>query len=212
MKVWTVYSVRNRVNGRAYIGVHKTEDPNDSYMGSGKLIRLAVAKHGSENFEKTVLAVFETPEEAFELEASLVTEDRLESGELYNLKVGGEGGWDFANKVRTPEHRLAAGKAGQEALKRLGRGVFAPGWRSLHAKKLAASSSNLLKCNWSGRKHSEATKAKMSASHQGKRAGAKNGQYGTMWITNGMESRKILRDEAIPEGWRQGRKMSTSAK
>jgi len=30
---------------------------------------------------------------------------------------------------------------------------------------------------------------------------------GTMWITNGLESKKIKKDEIIPEGWNKGRKM-----
>lgn len=94
MKKWTVYQVENLVNGRLYIGVHKTEDPDDGYMGSGKLIRLALENQGIENFRKKVLLITESKDEAFALEKELVTTDRIESGELYNLKEGGEGGWD----------------------------------------------------------------------------------------------------------------------
>ena len=32
-----------------------------------------------------------------------------------------------------------------------------------------------------------------------------NSQYGTMWITNGTENKKIKKDEPIPEGWNKGR-------
>lgn len=38
--------------------------------------------------------------------------------------------------------------------------------------------------------------------------GAKNSQYGTMWITNGCVNKKIKKDvDIIPEGWYKGRKL-----
>lgn len=202
MKVWTVYEVRNRINGRAYIGVHKTEDPNDSYMGSGKLIKLAIAKHGLENFEKTVLAAFESPKEAFEMEASLVTEDRLESGELYNLKVGGEGGWDFANQTLSIEARRENGSIGGRIAR------HSPERRIRSSMKLKDMhlAGQVRSVDWTGKNHSEATKAKMSASRRGRQTGASNGQFGTMWITTGVEgeNRKIRKGDPILEGWRPG--------
>jgi hypothetical protein len=36
--------------------------------------------------------------------------------------------------------------------------------------------------------------------------GDKTSQFGTMWITNGTENRKIKKDlDSIPEGWYKGR-------
>ena len=53
-----------------------------------------------------------------------------------------------------------------------------------------------------GKNHSTETKEKISKAQ----LGIKNSQYGTMWITNGLESKKIKKDEQIPEGWNRGRK------
>lgn len=35
--------------------------------------------------------------------------------------------------------------------------------------------------------------------------GEKNSQYGTMWITNGIENKKIKSLDQIPQGWSKGR-------
>ena len=36
-------------------------------------------------------------------------------------------------------------------------------------------------------------------------SGKGNSQYGTFWITNGSENKKLKSSEVIPEGWRKGR-------
>lgn len=40
--MYTVYKVTNIKNGKYYVGVHKTNNPYDSYMGSGTAIRNAI--------------------------------------------------------------------------------------------------------------------------------------------------------------------------
>ena len=47
----------------------------------------------------------------------------------------------------------------------------------------------------------------MSLAKKGKYTGKLSSGYGTMWITNGKENKKIKRKEVIPDGWYKGRKM-----
>jgi len=47
----------------------------------------------------------------------------------------------------------------------------------------------------------------MKATKKGHGKGKENSQYGTCWITNDVESKKIHKGDAIPEGWRLGRKV-----
>jgi hypothetical protein len=52
------------------------------------------------------------------------------------------------------------------------------------------------------------TKTLMKQSHEGKHIGDKNSQFGTCWITNEIDNKKIKKGDLIPEGWRLGRSAS----
>ncbi len=81
-----VYKTTNLINGKYYIGVHSAKDINDEYLGSGKLIGLAVKKYGKENFKRETLSEWATREEA-ELEEKRCVD--VNDPLTYNLIPGG---------------------------------------------------------------------------------------------------------------------------
>lgn len=97
--VYTVYKTTCLVNSKIYVGVHKTENPNDEYLGSGKILSNAIAKYGRSQFVKEILHICDSAEEAFLLESKIVNEDFIKDENTYNIKLGGDGGWDYINKT-----------------------------------------------------------------------------------------------------------------
>ena len=81
-----------------YIGKYMTNDKDDDYMGSGIRIRRAIEKYGIENFEKTILFECESADEMNAKEAEIVNEDFIARDDVYNIKLGGDGGWDEINR------------------------------------------------------------------------------------------------------------------
>jgi nitrogen regulatory protein PII-like uncharacterized protein len=98
--IYTIYQITNLVDGKFYVGMHQTKNLNDGYMGSGKLVSRAIKKYGVENFKKEILWLCSSYEEMKEFEKGVITEEFLEQnkGKIYNLLVGGMGGFYYVNK------------------------------------------------------------------------------------------------------------------
>ena len=84
-----VYKITNKINGHFYYGVHRTNNLNDKYMGSGTRLYLAYQKYGKENFTKEIIEFFDTYQEALNLEEKLVTEKEINDPNCYNIVLGG---------------------------------------------------------------------------------------------------------------------------
>ena len=90
-KYHVVYKTTNLINNKIYIGFHSTDYINDSYIGSGKVMKEAIKKYSKHNFSKEILAVFNCRKEARELERKLVNDDFIKRKDIYNLILGGSG-------------------------------------------------------------------------------------------------------------------------
>ena len=92
MKFHFIYKTINLINKKYYIGVHSTFFLKDNYKGSGQIIKSALKKYKSVNFDFKILQFCETREEDLKLEALIITEDFLKRPDVYNIRVGGYGG------------------------------------------------------------------------------------------------------------------------
>jgi hypothetical protein len=101
----TIYRTQNLLTGEFYIGVHKTTNPDDSYLGSGALIKKQLREFGPENFRKTVLFVCDSGQEAARREVMLIAKSS-DDEKCLNLSRGGELGCGPGNYPRIDRQKL----------------------------------------------------------------------------------------------------------
>lgn len=204
-----IYKTTNLLSGKYYIGMHSTDNLDDGYLGSGKRLRYSINKYGEENHSREILEFLDSRKELKEREAEIVNLNEIAKIECMNLKVGGEGGntgpngeviggdrFKGAHKYwEDPENKKRLSKITSDNLKKQWED---PKFRETRLKNI----------DWTGRKHSEESKKKMSDSSNNK--GDNNSQYGTCWIYSDNESIKIKKEDLnsyLKLGWKKGRKL-----
>jgi len=95
-----VYRLTNTTTGMEYIGVHRTDNLADGYMGSGRIIKRAIQKYGREAFKKEIIAQFNTYMEALEEERRLVNKEYINRPDTYNIREGGFGRCEWSDQHR----------------------------------------------------------------------------------------------------------------
>jgi hypothetical protein len=88
---YIIYKTTNTITNKFYIGKHQTNDLNDGYLGSGKLLRRAIQKYGRQNFQREILYIFDNENDMNKKEKELV----VVSEDTYNLCDGGQGEVDL---------------------------------------------------------------------------------------------------------------------
>jgi hypothetical protein len=198
-----VYKTTNLKNGKYYIGMHSTDNLEDGYLGSGKLLRRSLKKHGKEIFKFEILEFLLDRQSLVEKEKELVNEELLKDCLSMNLKKGGDGG------IVNEKHRENLKKGASKYQKN--KWLTDSNYRDKIKKVLLCNlkkNHSLGKINYNtfeGKSHSEETKQKISKSSKGVGIGKSNSQFGTCWITNGVENKKIKKNEILPNEWILGR-------
>lgn len=199
-----------------YIGKHYGE-LDDSYLGSGKLLKRAITKYGKDNFTKSILFVSKNEEENCNKEKEYISLYNATTNPLfYNIHEGGMGGNTIAgytdeekeqlkiklSEVNRGEKNGMYGKKHNEQTK-----AFLSYWaefkrdnsvyRTEEFKKKMSNITSGSNNGMYGKKHSEESKQKMSIHSKGKTAGEKNGMYGK----SGDKALNGKRIEMYDENW-----------
>ena len=119
---YIVYKTTNLINGKIYVGVHRTNpDIFDGYIGCGvthkdkkkkqlKGFPAAVRKYGYENFKRETLFVFPDTEEgkleAYKKEEEIVNIEFVKNPNTYNIIRGGTACTGDANKKEIAQYTL----------------------------------------------------------------------------------------------------------
>lgn len=234
-----IYMTKNKITGKLYIGKHKrTMDPKDIddswYLGSGVLLKKAIAKYGVDNFERNIIYECNSESQLSYMEQVFIAYyNAVDDDTFYNLTKGGEGviGYVYTDedkeKMKKPHKPMD-----EEARKNMAR-AFSDETR----KKLSESAIK----NLTGYVHSEQSKQNMSEAHKGSKSIYRDGIYKyvkesaleeylcegwilkgahsgikcprkdkrpRMWINNGCDSKNVFVDdveEYYADGWVKGR-------
>jgi len=199
-----IYKTTNTVTGRYYYGMHSTDNLNDGYLGSGRRLRYSINKYSKDCHQREIVEFCSDRSSLKESETKIVTLDEVAKKDCMNLMVGGNGGAQLPEKQRNwiiagSNARLLKLKNDPEFREKTINNL------NFHRKENHEKG----KYNYNtfeGKHHSEETKRKMSIKAS-ERTGQKNSQYGTCWVTNDIENKKILNGDEIPDGWRLGRNL-----
>lgn len=198
-KYFVVYETTNLVNGRKYIGCHKTNYLDDGYLGSGTLLKRAVKKHGEDKFTRNDLFIFDNEDDMFAKEKELITDNVLDSENYYNVNTGGNGGFSHIHrdmdKYRPMFNRKPDGwehwsKRDPERHSNL---------MSQSAKKAAKTMRNRL-----GEEAYKERMRKYANMQTGAPKKSARGAKGCKWTTDGVNKKKIPKYYVLEEGWRYG--------
>ena len=213
---YLIYKITNKINDKIYIGCHKTENPNDNYMGSGKKLKSSQKKYGIENFEKEILHFCDNKENMFQMESKLVNEEFVNRKDTYNLKEGGFGdsNWDTVNKFLTKEMRIKNALkpwGDKNRQKKLSQEISIRN-KKLHKEGIFDNHINSPEFSFLGKRHTKKTKQKIGKANSKLQKGKGNSQYGTCWIYSLEEKKsiKIKKNQLksyTKKGWTTGRKM-----
>jgi hypothetical protein len=201
-----IYRITNTKNENYYIGMHSTSNLEDGYMGGGKRIRNSIRKHGKEFHTKEILEFLDDRESLKKREEEIVNESLLQDKKCLNLQLGGGGG--FINAEHMKKCSSAGGSATSKKIKN-----DPSSWIEAckdNSEKISKRlkemyESGEMKPHFLGKSHKEESILLMKEKKKGHGTGESNSQFGTFWITDGIESKKVKKDTDIPEGWKKGR-------
>ena len=198
-----IYKTTNLINEKYYVGMHSTDDLNDGYIGSGKYLSRSIKKYGINNFKFEILEFLPNRELLKEREKKLVNENFINNNLCMNLKTGGSGGNLGKNGERLGGDNFRKAREYWEIPENKKKLIERN--RKIGKERFENGELKTFKYDWTGRKHKLETKLKIGKSNSIKQKGEKNSQYGSCWITNGFENKKIKKDDNIPNGWKLGR-------
>lgn len=205
-----IYLTTNLVNGKKYIGMHKSCQFDPNYKGSGKILWDAIYKYGWDNFKVEILCECATKEDLLSAEKlEIDNRQAVTSREYYNIAQGGQGGDTITGKPDYLEY-----------------------CNSLRGRKRPPETGKKISESEKGKYVSETTRRRISESRQGEknpfygkhlteehrnniskgnsnpseetRQRHREATLGRVWINNGITCKQVRLEGDLPEGWTFG--------
>lgn len=205
-----IYKTTCLVTGKFYVGMHSTDNLDDGYLGSGKILNYSRKKHGDQNHKKEIIEMCPSREALKLREREIVNEQLLADSLNMNLKYGGDGGGKLWNQQHSEKFHKAGYRA-MMAIKDLS-AASKKAWSNHREKMEVTCKATLIRVQpkaviaAASERSNEKRKATFAAI--GHQQGTKNSMSGKIWMTKDGISKpqpKHLMEELINCGWEKGR-------
>ncbi len=174
-----VYKTTNLINGKIYIGKHKSPTHDKAYFGSGVILLNAINKYGIINFTNEIIEWCDSLEELNAREIYWIGYYKKLDYAMYNISNGGDGG-DIYHCLSKEQQKEFVKKSSILGKKLPPRSDVSK--QKQREKMLGRPSPN------KGRKMSEAQKEKLRKSHLGQTPWNKGKKMSAKYIENNRKS------------------------
>lgn len=202
--IYKITCTTGRLKGKFYFGQHTTNDLNDGYTGSGKLIRRYLENHPND-YIKEIISYHKNKTELDKAEYNII-HPWLNNQMCLNLIEGGTGG----ALSEISRKNMSETKKGKATWNKGKTGIYSK--ETLEMMSNSHKGKKLSPCSEERKKKiSESNKGKHNGYHHTKEAKQKCGKAtkDTNWINKDGE-RKRVKDEELQKylsaGWCKGRK------
>ncbi len=208
-----IYKTTCLLTQKFYVGMHSTNDVADGYIGSGKILRYSLIKHGKGNHIREILEYLPDRISLKDREKELINLELLKDPLCMNLMIGGEGGLNGKNGFLNKEIAIKARiKTNKILIEKLFNDLD---YRNRFCKNVSNGLKKRLETephNWTGRNHKQDSKDKIGLANSISQKGERNSQFGKCWIHNIelKQSKSIKKEDLnfyLTEGWIKGRKL-----
>ena len=204
-----IYRTTCVVTGKFYVGMHSTDDLQDGYLGSGKILGYSLRKHGRESHKLEILEMCGSREQLKIREREIVNEELLAHPLNINLKYGGEGGLPLFSK----EEKAAFHRAGWQAMQKNKdhRASAMKAWKKSSKSMLNAVRKNIAVATEAAAGSAANNKRKETFAKIGHSKREKNPNFGkrNACVTKQGTTKRIPLDHLalyIAAGWKRGMK------
>lgn len=214
-----IYLLRNKVNGKIYIGKKKGKQVKEWYYGSGIAIANAVNFYGKENFDREILDWADSLEALNERERYWIAQYDAQNKKIgYNLTAGGDG--FTGHHSEAAKAKIKAYHKGrphsEEHRRKLKEAARKRPPMSEETRRKVSEGHKGLPGPWQGKKRSAEDRQKMreaalrreSDPNSKRKMKGNKITAGRIHVTNGIESKMIYPEEFESyerDGWRHGR-------
>lgn len=162
-----IYETTNLVNGKKYIGKHKSERFDKTYLGSGIALKKAIKKYGEKNFKTIILEKINTNQKDLDLREMFYIKkfNAVKDKKYYNRSYGGENeGWFGVNQAVKEQGGLT--EETRRKMSHSRRGNKHPMYGKHHSEQTKEKMRQIKK----GKKTLEETKKKQSEALKGEKS------------------------------------------